>query len=94
MDTGNKLLRFRWKSAIFFFGFVVGLNLLLVPVLSWFGLSDQLSLFIVNSVGCGVGVSIVMLRLEGKYQSRKQATRYTLGALAVCTALSYYLIYL
>ncbi|MBG9786326.1 MULTISPECIES: hypothetical protein [Brevibacillus] len=94
MEESNKLMKFRWKSAFFFFTFVVGLNLLLTPLLTWLGLSQRASLFLVNSLAGGAGVSMVMLYFEGKYKSRKQAITFIIGSLVVCTAASYYLVYL
>ncbi|MDF9414252.1 hypothetical protein E1B06_21700 [Brevibacillus laterosporus] len=94
MEESNKLIRFRWKSAFFFFTFLVGLNLLLTPFLMWLGLSQQASLFLVNSLAGGAGVSIVMLYFEGKYKNHMQAITFIIGSLVVCTAASYYLVYL
>lgn len=90
----SKIIRFRFKSALFFLTFAVVNNLLFTPLLLSMGLSRQMGMFLTNSIAGSIGVSIVVLVLEGKYKNRQQALRFCLGTLAVVTASSYYLVFL
>lgn len=88
------MIRFRFKSAFFFLTFAVVVNLLFTPLLAAAGLSQQASLFLVNSLAGGVGVTVVMMYFEKRYKHPRQALLFFLGSLAVCTAASYYLVFL
>jgi len=88
------MIRFRFTSALFFLTFAVAVNLLITPLLTAAGMSEQASLFLVNSLAGGVGVTVVVLYFEKRYKHPRQALFFFLGSLAVCTAASYYLVFL
>ncbi|MBO8165145.1 MAG: hypothetical protein H0Z34_15790 [Brevibacillus sp.] len=90
----SSFIRFRFRSAFFFLAFVVAANLIFTPLLTLIGLTKQVSLFILNSLSGGIGVTIVFLYFEGKYRNRTHAWKFFAGSLVVCTLASYYLVFL
>lgn len=90
----SKIIRFRFKSALFFLTFAVVSNFLFTPLLLQMGLDREMAMFLVNSIAGSIGVAIVVLVLEGKYRNRLQALRFCLGTAVIVTASCYYLVFL
>lgn len=62
-----------FKSAFLFFLMVIVINVIFQPVFRLFGVSDQVSLFIINSVGISIALSYALLVLNKMYRNKKQA---------------------
>ncbi|UOY92524.1 hypothetical protein MUG87_19275 [Ectobacillus sp. JY-23] len=88
------LIRFGYKSAFLFFTLVVGANLLFTPLLKMTGMSSQLSLFVVNSIASSAALTCVAWLIERKCENIQQASKWFGISLVVCTAASYYLIFI
>ncbi|UPM54856.1 hypothetical protein [Gottfriedia acidiceleris] len=93
MKETSWFIKFNYKSAIIFFSFVIIINLLLCPLIQQIGFAYQTSLFIANSIACSIGLPFVVLKLEGKYKNRRQALKFILISTAVCTLMSYFLLF-
>lgn len=94
MEESKKMIRFSYKGAFLFFTFVILANLLFTPLLTAIGLSNQMSLFLANSITCSIGLAFVVLVIEKKYKDKLHALKFFLFLLFLCTAASYYLVFL
>jgi len=79
-----------FKSAFLFFGVIILINFLFQPLFGLLGISPQVSLFVINSVGISITLSYVLLVLNKMYRSKKQALvvsgLITLSSFLVCYA--------
>ena len=83
-----------FKSAFFFFGSTFLVNIIVTPLLIMLGISQEMSIFIVNSVGISASLTYVILVMNKMYRNKKQAFLVT-SAIAISTVIfSYYIIYL
>ena len=62
-----------FKSAFAFFFMMIIINLIFQPLLRFLGISEQVSLFMVNSVGISIALSYALLVLNKMYRNKKQA---------------------
>ncbi|EUJ22762.1 hypothetical protein PGRAN_11881 [Listeria grandensis FSL F6-0971] len=94
METNSKWIKFNYKSAILFFAITILVNLIFLPVLTNLGMSRPFGLFVLTSLGSSAGLSYILLAKHGFYKSKKQASIFTMVVTLVCTASSYFLMYL
>jgi len=73
MEEDRKWTMLSFKSAFAFFFMVMIINLIFQPLLRLLGISEQVSLFVINSVGISLALSYAMLVLNKMYRNKKQA---------------------
>ncbi|EIT86371.1 hypothetical protein A374_05386 [Fictibacillus macauensis ZFHKF-1] len=71
MNKASSLHYFSYRSAFVFFFFLFLMNVCGHPLLVGMGLSENLSLFVVNSLAVSIGMTGVLRLLEGRLRERK-----------------------
>ncbi|MGE6257759.1 hypothetical protein ACQKCU_07570 [Heyndrickxia sporothermodurans] len=94
MNSSFEFKRISAKSIMFFLIFVSLVNFLLAQPLVLLGISKDLSYFLSTSISGTAGLTIVLTVIEAKVRNRKQIFNRMLLSFVICTAFSYYLIYL
>ena len=92
MNSNQTWPQLSYKSAFTFFFVVTGLNLVFNPLLMTLGISQQMSLFVINSLGISATLSYVLLKLNGFYRNIKQAILLTSLIFTISTVSCYALI--
>jgi hypothetical protein len=91
--SSPKLHFFSYKSGFLFFGFILVFNLIFNPLLRMIGVDQQLALYIINTIGISVGLTSVMVLIEGKFKTKKQMTALFfslfIGSLLACYLIVY-----
>ncbi|WP_088042712.1 hypothetical protein [Bacillus sp. EAC] len=93
MNTTKNLHFFSYKAAIVFFVFILAFNLIFNPVLLFIGMSKNLAVFITNSIGLSVGLTSVIVFIEGKFKNKKQASILFISLLAFCIVTCYIVVF-
>ncbi|MGG3564615.1 hypothetical protein ABES03_23765 [Neobacillus rhizosphaerae] len=88
-----KLHFFSYKSGFLFFGFILVFNLIFNPLLRVSGVDQQLSLYLINSIGISVGLTGVLVLIEGKFKTKKQMTALFFSLLIGCLLSCYLIVY-
>lgn len=83
-----------FESAFFFFGITFLVNIVVTPLLVRLGISQNLSIFIVNSIGISTTLTYVILVMNNMYRNKKQAILVTFAITIPTVIFSYYIIYL
>ena len=90
MEQNREWKMLSFKSAFVFFGLVILINFIFQPLFGLLGISEQVSLFVINSVGISIALSYALLVLNKMYRSKKQALimsgLITLASFLVCYA--------
>lgn len=94
MEQNKKWVRLSYKSAIFFFLITFLINLTLTPAFVKLGVSQQTSVFVLNSLSISITLSYVLLVMNKMYQNKKQALLLGSIITILSTAFCYYVIYL
>ncbi|MFS0784733.1 hypothetical protein [Bacillus sp. 1P06AnD] len=94
MKTAANIHYFSYKSAFLFFVFILVFNLIFNPVLSMAGLGTKASLYVVNTLGISLGLTAVIIFVEGKFKNKKQGSLLFGSLLVVSAAVCYAVIYL
>lgn len=94
MNPGFEFKRISAKSIIFFLLFVSLVNFIIAQPLILLGLSTNLAFFISTSISGTAGLTLVLTVIETKIKNRKKVLTRLLLSFIICTAFSYYLIYL
>ncbi|MGE8204901.1 hypothetical protein ACQKP0_10085 [Heyndrickxia sp. NPDC080065] len=94
MNSSFEFKRISAKSIMFFLIFVSLVNFLLAQPLILLGFSKELAFFISTSISGTIGLTIVLTVIEKKIKNRKKILNRLLLSFVICTAFSYYLIYL
>lgn len=93
MKTSNRIHFFSYKSAFLFFVFILLMNLVFNPVMNVVGLDRLMSLFLVNTIAISVGLTGIIILIEGKFQNRKQASILFLTLLVFSAIVCYSIVY-
>ncbi|MEH7479718.1 hypothetical protein V7157_01155 [Neobacillus drentensis] len=88
-----KLHFFSYKSASLFFGFILVFNLIFNPLLRVMGVDQQLALYLINTIGISVGLTGVIVFIEGKFKTKKQMTALFLSLFSGCLLVCYLIVY-
>ncbi|XZF75490.1 hypothetical protein ACSBO6_18220 [Bacillus sp. AL-1R] len=93
MNTTKNLHFFSYKAAFTFFVFILAFNLIFNPVLHFFGMTKDLAVFITNSIGLSVGLTGVIVFIEGKFKNKKQALILFFTLLVFCTVTCFLVVF-
>ncbi|MGG0175088.1 hypothetical protein [Gottfriedia acidiceleris] len=93
MNTTKNLHFFSYKGAFAFFVFILAFNLIFNPVLLLLGMTRDLAVFITNSIGLSVGLTSVIVFIEGKFKNKKQALILFFTLLVFCTVTCYLVVF-
>ncbi|PGS49843.1 hypothetical protein [Bacillus sp. AFS041924] len=93
MNTTKNLHFFSYKGAFVFFAFILAFNLIFNPVILLIGMSKDLAVFITNSIGLSVGLTSVIVFIEGKFKNKKQASILFFSLFVFCTVTCYIVVF-
>lgn len=93
MDTTKKIHFFSYKSAFLFFIFILAFNLIFNPVLQLIGMSKEFALFATNSIGLSIGLTSILVFIEGKFKNKKQSLILFFSLLVFCTITCYAVVF-
>lgn len=93
MDTTKKLHFFSYKSAFLFFIFILAFNLIFNAVFQYIGMTKEFALFATNSLGLSIGLTTIIVFIEGKFKNKKQASKLFFSLLVFCTVTCYIVVF-
>ncbi|KMY50922.1 hypothetical protein [Peribacillus loiseleuriae] len=93
MNTSPKLHFFSYKGAFLFFSFVLIFNLLFTPLLQIIGVDKYMALYIGNTFVISVGLTAVLVFIEGKCKGIKQILTLFFSLLIFCAMVCYLIVY-
>ncbi|MEH6992835.1 hypothetical protein V7075_08990 [Neobacillus drentensis] len=88
-----KLHFFSYKSAFIFFSFILVFNLIFTPLLTVLGVDQQLALYLINTIAISVGLTGVIVLIEGKCKTKKQAAALLLSLFIGCLLVCYVIVF-
>lgn len=93
MDTTKKFHFFSYKSAFLFFIFILAFNLIFNPIFQLIGMTKEFALFITNSLGLSIGLTTIIVFIEGKFKNKKQSFTLFFSLLVFCTITCYIVVF-
>ncbi|AOH55404.1 hypothetical protein ABE28_013685 [Peribacillus muralis] len=93
MNSTSRIHFFSYKSAFFFFSFILVFNFIFNAMMNALGMDKQLSLYLGNTFAISAGLTMVICLVEGKFKNKKQASLLFLSLLAVSVVVCYAIIF-
>lgn len=84
---------FSYKGAFLFFSFILIFNLIFNSLMNIVGIDKQLSLYIGNTFAISVGLTILIVFVEGKLKNKKQGYILFLSLLLLSSIACYFIVY-
>lgn len=93
MNPTSRIHFFSYKSAFLFFVFILVFNFVFNPALTALGIDKHLSLYLVNTFGISVGLTLIIRLVEGKFKNKKHASILFLSLLALSAFVCYAIVF-
>lgn len=84
---------FSYKGAFLFFSFILIFNLIFNSLMNIVGIDKQLSLYIDNTFAISLGLTILIVFVEGKLKNKKQGYILFLSLLLLSSIACYFIVY-
>jgi|SRR6478752_2762438 hypothetical protein len=84
---------FSYKGAFLFFSFILIFNLIFNSLMNIVGIDKQLSLYIGNTFAISLGLTILIVFVEGKLKNKKQGYILFLSLLLLSSIACYFIVY-